>query len=476
MPIRARLSLLLSFAFVSPAVAADEPKWQSVLPTIDLAAQRSIGEWKKSSEELTVSASNGARLVLPVAPAGEYDFRVSFTRKTGVHSVALIFVHGGKQATLEVDAWGSHLSGIQNVGGKSLRENPTRRENMTLKNGQRYTVLLEVRKDQVRALLDDKEIAAHRTDGRDLSLLNEWSIPARDSLGIGAWDSETVFHSVEVRGVGDSKLAIAATTPGAPVRPERPRPGTSPATTPPRPGAPTTGSPAAGPPAGSVAGRRVLIVIANRDFFYREYGDPRQELERAGVKVTVAAGRVAPCRPHDGSGQGADGGVVTPDVAIANVKADDYDAILFSGGWGASMYQFAFNGSYTNPTYNGDRATKTAVNRVINDFVAKDKYVAALCNGTSVLAWARVDGKSPLAGKRVCAPPREAPAGIYDGRPGQPSCRWHAEKNGAIMSPPGSIGRPGAADDVSVDGKILTGEDDISAREMGRKLVEVLSK
>lgn len=467
-------ALLVTLIAASSIQAAEEAKWQSLLPAIDPATQRVAGDWKKEADALTVSAATGARLALPVSPAGEYDFRVAFTRKTGIHSIAVVFVHGGKQATLEVDAWGSHLSGIQNIGGKNLRENPTRRENMTLKNGQRYTLLLEVRKDQVRALLDDKVIATHRTNGSDLSLLQEWSLPSRDSLGIGAWDSETTFHAIDVRPVGDSKLTIASATP-APAAPPSPRP--------PMPSRPTnpsattnTPKPAAGTPAASpAAGKRVLIVIANHHFFYREYGDPRQELERAGVKVTVAAGRVAPCRPHEGSGQGADGGVVTPDIAIANVKADDYDAILFSGGWGASMYQFAFNGRYNDPSYNGDRATKTAVNRVINDFVTQDKYVAALCNGTSVLAWARVNGKSPLAGKRVCAPPREAPAGIYDGRPAQPSCRWHAEKNGAVMSPPGSIGRPGAADDVSVDGKILTGEDDISAREMGHKLVEVLS-
>jgi len=44
------------------------------------------------------------------------------------------------------------------------------------------------------------------------------------------------------------------------------------------------------------------------------------------------------------------------------------------------------------------------------------------------------------------------------------------------MSPAGSIGHPGTAeDDVVVDGLIVTGEDDISARAMGRKIAELLS-
>lgn len=45
------------------------------------------------------------------------------------------------------------------------------------------------------------------------------------------------------------------------------------------------------------------------------------------------------------------------------------------------------------------------------------------------------------------------------------------------MSPAGSIGRPGTAeDDVAIDGLIITGEDDISAREMGRRIVQVLAQ
>lgn len=219
------------------------------------------------------------------------------------------------------------------------------------------------------------------------------------------------------------------------------------------------------------------MILANRDFFYREYGDPRAEFDRARFHVTVAAGRRGACTPHGGSGQGPDGGNVQAELALSEVRVQDYDAVLFSGGWGASAYQFAFPGRYDNPVYNGDPAVKAQANRIINEFIAQDKYVAALCNGVSVLAWARVNGRSPLAGKRVCAPVRQAAAGIYNGRQAQPSCRWHPESNGAVMSPPGVIGQSGtAADDVMVDGKILTGEDDISAREMGRRMVQLLSQ
>ncbi len=466
------LTAVLAFMSLKPSHAA-EPKWESLLPAVD-TKQSVAGEWRKTDKSLTVNAATGGRIVLPVTPRGEYDLRISFTRKTGRHSVGAVVVQGDRQVAFEVDAWGMNLAGFQNIGGQSIRENSTRRENMRLENGRRYTITIEVRKDSLRSLLDDKEIAKVATDGSDLSLSDLWRLPQPQQLALLAWESETEFHSVEVCSVSGGPIAIARTTTAPPTSTGTPsgRPAGTPSASPTRPSTPT-------PPSSptTATGKRVLIVIANGDFFYREYADPRAELERAGIRVTVAAGRKTPSRPHHGSGEGPDGGVVTPDVALSEVKARDFDAILFSGGWGSSMYQYAFEGRYNNASYNGDRATKAEANRLINEFLAQDKYVCGLCNAVSVLAWARVDGKSPLAGKRVCAPPRQAAAGIYNGRQAQPSCRWHPEQNGAIMSPPGAVGNPRTnADDVLVDGKIITGEDDPSAREMGRRIAEVLSK
>ncbi len=450
---------------------AAEADWESLLPAVEPQRAAVAGNWRKSGAGLTVSAAQGARLSLPVAPTGEYDLRASFTRRTGQHSIGLVVVQGGRQVVFEVDAWGSHVAGFQNINGRTIRENPTRRENFRLENGRRYTLTVEVRRGQIRGLLDGKEVATHRTTGSDLSVPDLWAMPDPRQLGLVAWESETVFHAVDLRVLNGS--VDRGPRPAASPRPAVPaRPAPRPAVTTPRGRAPSNPRPAAGR-----GGRRVLMVIANHHFFYREYSEPRAELERAGFRVTVAAGRRAPCRPHSGSGEGGDGGVVQPDIALSQVRAADYDAILFSGGWGASAYQYAFNGRYNDPAYNGDRSTKAEVNRIIGEFIAQDKYVAALCNAVSVLAWARVNYRSPLQGKRVCAPVRQAAAGIYNGRPAQPSCRWHPEANGAIMSPPGVIGQPGTAiDDVLVDGKIITGEDDIAARQMGRTLVQVLSR
>ena len=100
--------------------------------------------------------------------------------------------------------------------------------------------------------------------------------------------------------------------------------------------------------------------------------------------------------PHPNSGQGSGSGIVTPELRLDAVHVDNYSAVVFVGGWGSSMYQYAFPGDYNDNLYDGNAATKTRVNNLINEFVAQDKYVTAVCHGTTVLAWARVNGVSPL--------------------------------------------------------------------------------
>lgn len=228
----------------------------------------------------------------------------------------------------------------------------------------------------------------------------------------------------------------------------------------------------------------VLMVIADqRDFFYQEYGDTKLSLEEAGLSVQVAATTTNPSWPHSGSGQGASSGMVVPDLPLSAVDASDYSAIVFVGGWGSSMYQYAVNGNYYDAHYNGNPATKAIVNDLINDFIDQDKYVTAICHATTVLAYARVDGVSPIAGKNVTTPQGGATAG---GGPGvfldgvnynyfELAQRTMMEWNGGIVADAMSIGETDSSwDDVVVDGKIITAQDNISAREFGRVIGEHL--
>ncbi len=236
----------------------------------------------------------------------------------------------------------------------------------------------------------------------------------------------------------------------------------------------------------------VLMVIADQqDFYYREYGDTRRSIEEAGMSVQVAAATTARSFPHPNSGEpaGTDGSVV-PDLALDLANAGDYSAIVFVGGWGSSMYQYAFNDPdvsgttdnyYAHGPYNGDdnlldgqiSPTKVVVNDLINEILAQDKPVAGICHAVTVLAWARVDCASPLSGRTVAAPFIGSPAAFYGGNwygnfeLGQ---REQLEVHGALANSfSGENGDPATvADDVVVDGRIITAENYDSAAYFGR--------
>lgn len=236
----------------------------------------------------------------------------------------------------------------------------------------------------------------------------------------------------------------------------------------------------------------VFVIIGSPlDFHYQEYADTRRSIEEAGLSVLVGAATTARAYPHPNSGEpaGTDGSVV-PDVALADANASDYSAIVFVGGWGSSMYQYAFNDPnadgttdnyYAHGPYNGDdnlldgqiSPTKVIVNQLINEFLAQDKPVAGICHGTTVLAWARVQGASPLKGRVVAAPFIGSPAAFYGGKwygdfeLGQ---REQLEVNGALPNFfTGQNGDPTTVlDDVVVDGRIITAENYESAAYFGK--------
>lgn len=442
-------SIATTFTFLTIPVfsfsAESEGKWIDLLKQVDTEKQAVQGTWTKSDNGLNVNAATGARLVLPFEPKGEYDFRTRFTRKTGQHSIALIFATPQGQATFEIDAWAENLAGIQNVNGQTMKNNSTRTTDQRLENDQSYTAMVQVRRDEIRVYLNEKMLSKVSTNNLKLSMIDIWKVPNEKALGIGAYESATTFSSVEVRSVqGETVTTKPMPTPTPSTQPrEKPK-------------------------------ATILLVIANQDFFYREYDHPKEELERVGFKVEVAAGRKAVCRPHPGSGQSGDGAVM-PDLALSDVKVEKYDAIVFSGGWGSSMYQYAFTGRYNKASYNGDRQIKQTANTLINEFLKQKKYVGGICHGVSVLAWARVNNRSPLTGKRVVAPTISGPAGIYLGRQAQPPSRWNAQVNGARLLPAGSMGnRNSSHDDVAVDGNILTAENDQAARYFGKVLARLL--
>lgn len=177
--------------------------WLDLLPLVNTANDTVDGVWSKSNGELTVEPSRRARLMLPTEVPAEYDFEVEFTRHAGVHSVTFVFAAGSGQATYEIDAWEQHLAGIQNVRGLTMNDPRASSTRQALENGRRYRALVRVRRDHTACFLDGRRLAYHEGDGRDLTLHPWWELPRPGTIGVGAWQSRTTFHSIRIRPARD---------------------------------------------------------------------------------------------------------------------------------------------------------------------------------------------------------------------------------------------------------------------------------
>ncbi len=167
-------------------------------------------------------------------------------------------------------------------------------------------------------------------------------------------------------------------------------------------------------------GKKVLMIIAANGFQDEEFGQPYNLLTRLGATVRIACSRKDKAR-------GKFGREVTPDFALPECKADDYDAVIFIGGPGASEY---FN--------------SVAAHTLAREAVAKGKVLGAICIAPAILANAGV-----LKGKNATVFPSEEDRLV---------------NQGAKLT----------KQNVVVDGKIVTAPGPQAAREFAETLAKLM--
>lgn len=182
-----------------------------------------------------------------------------------------------------------------------------------------------------------------------------------------------------------------------------------------------TGDPSGPAETQDLEGKRVLMVIAHRDFRDEEFLKPKTLLEKAGAQVTVASSSLEPAT-------GSLGAKITPDVLLRSVQADDYEAVVFIGGPGAKEY-------WNDPSAH-ELARRT---------VERGSVLAAIC----------------------IAPVTLANAGLLDGRK---ATVWKTE-SGRLKAQ----GADYTGADVEVDGRLITANGPEAADSFGKALVDALA-
>lgn len=167
---------------------------------------------------------------------------------------------------------------------------------------------------------------------------------------------------------------------------------------------------------------KVLMIIASQNFRDEEFVKPKEILSQAGYEITVASSRTGEIR-------GMLGMTAQAETTIDKVNPDDYDAIIFVGGSGASEY-------WDNPT----------AHKIAQEGVKLNKIVAAICIAPLTLGKAGV-----LQGKKACAFP-------------------------SVISDLAQAGASITRSEVTVDGNIVTAQGPEAADKFGRTILELLEK
>jgi len=169
--------------------------------------------------------------------------------------------------------------------------------------------------------------------------------------------------------------------------------------------------------------KRVLMIIAPRNFRDEEFQEPKAVLEKEGIKVVVASTMA-------GTAKGMFGAQVTPDITIDKVNPAEFDAVIVVGGSGSRTYLW----------------NHSQVQQIVQALHQQDHLVAAICISPVVLARAGL-----LKGKK---------ATVF---PSADAINELRKAEATILTAP-----------VVVDGKIITGKGPEAAKEFGQKIAESL--
>jgi len=116
-----------------------------------------------------------------------------------------------------------------------------------------------------------------------------------------------------------------------------------------------------------IADKKILMVIAQKNFRDEEFFEPREIFEDAGVDITVASNSMD-------EAVGTLGRKVRPDISIDNVNIAEFDAVVIAGGGGSKEFLWS----------------NKKLHKLVKDAFEHEKVVAAICVSPVVLARAGV--------------------------------------------------------------------------------------
>lgn len=156
----------------------------------------------------------------------------------------------------------------------------------------------------------------------------------------------------------------------------------------------------------SVEGKRIAALVGD-GYEESELTEPRRTLEDAGAIVTIV-GIDEKARQKIRGKRGLDEGAsVRAEELVADVTAEDFDALLIPGG--------------TSPDH---IRTNKEVQRLVREFDAAKKPMFIICHGPQVLISAQVVRGRQLTGAHAIADDIRNAGGLYRDQPVVQDSNW----------------------------------------------------
>ena len=175
----------------------------NLLKLVDPAKDSVEGQWTQREGTLVSDHAQHSRIEMPYHPSEEYDYRIVFARVQGNDCISFPMSHLGKQFNFTIGAYGNKLSGFEQIDGHIVQDTSITLK-FGIKNNQKYTVTLQVRKASLTAIIDGKICSQMKTDYMNLSIHDSWKMRQSDLLGIGHFEGEFIIYSADLIAVTGS--------------------------------------------------------------------------------------------------------------------------------------------------------------------------------------------------------------------------------------------------------------------------------
>ena len=189
-----------SLAKLEPATPPAAATWIDCLKLVDVTKHVVSGTWEKKGDRLY--STGAGRVMLPVAPPGSYELRVTFVRIAGTATVAIALPVGPTSCALVFSAAKASVSGLESMNGINVGKSSIAVRPGTLENGREYAVDIKVtlrgEEAEIVATVDNKPFQQWK--GPVSALSNDsWSMPNPKYPGVGAWQGcNTIFRSAKI--------------------------------------------------------------------------------------------------------------------------------------------------------------------------------------------------------------------------------------------------------------------------------------